>query len=528
MSKVTSVLDYITKIILHCILNNYLKYKLVRYLLYSVILYTTKHTKKPRFYKGQKSRCGPGNNNIEDVGQLESGTVEKTGRLGKSFFFLDFYNLNAVLQTIYVFSTTIEMYPYKFTPLADKEALIKAFKGKTKSELPTPCFTVDRNIFISNCDKMLAGAESINADFRAHVKTHKTEEGTVYQLVGSGNGKKTDKVVVSTLMEAWNMIPLVKKGFINDILFSLPVFESRLSELASFSNEVPFLRIMLDNLEQLDILANYSRLNKVTKKWSIFVKINMGTNRAGICNDDVELSKIIEKVLKSDISNYVSLYGFYCHAGHAYGSKSCEHASSFLMDEIRHGNLACMKALEIDPTLKLQISFGSTPTGHASQSLKDLKEVGKIYGNLELHAGNYTFCDLQQVGTSCVELDRVSCRILADVISSYPDRGGKNPGEQLINAGVIALSRESGPISGFGNITSPQGFGEWKVGRLSQEHGILVPGDDNNEAAKLFPLSTRVEIVPQHSCISAASHPWYFIFDDGNEVVDVWVPWRGW
>lgn len=415
-------------------------------------------------------------------------------------------------------------FPYEFTPLADKQTLVKAYQGKKKSELPTPSLIVDRTIFRDNCNKMLQNAAKLGADFRAHVKTHKTLEGTALQL-GSGDAS-TDKIVVSTLMEAWGLLPLIKQGLINDVLFSLPVVESRLPELVALSQHVPHLRLMLDNYAQVETLAKFSKAHGYSKKWSIFFKVNMGTNRAGLGVDDAELDKTLTAVLSSPLSDYVSLYGFYCHAGHAYSSCNCDQAEYFLVDEITHGNLACKKALAIDPSLKLQLSVGSTPTAHASEVL-EVSKLGPLSGQLELHAGNYPFCDLQQMATHCVSLSSVSCRVLADVLSSYPQRGKIEPGEQLINAGVIALAREFGPVPGHGRVYSPEGYENWTVGRLSQEHGILVPLEESKDT-KLIPLGTRVEVVPQHSCITAASYPWFFVFDGDDVVADIWVPFRGW
>lgn len=425
-------------------------------------------------------------------------------------------------------------YPYELNPLADKAKLLDAYKGKKRSELPTPCFTVNRKTVEENCEKMLENAKKLKLSFRAHIKTHKTMECTILQL-GKGENK-TDRLIVSTVSEAWHVLPLVEQGQVKDILFSLPVVESRLGELAEMTARCPQLnlRLMLDNAEQLNILASFSEKNKVQKKWSVFVKVNMGSNRAGLVNESSELGQIIGDLANpaSEIAKYVSLYGFYCHAGHSYGSRSLDQARSLLVDEIENANNACKKAVEINPSLQLVISVGATPTAHASSStnkvLEELENLGKLYGEVELHAGNYPFCDLQQMGTNCVGIDSVSCRILADVVSAYPGRGDKSPGEQLINAGVIAISRETGPLPGFGNIVSPKGYGSWILGRLSQEHGILVPNSDD---CKLIPLSTRVEIVPQHSCISAAAFPWYFVFDGDDEnatVADVWVPFRGW
>lgn len=414
-------------------------------------------------------------------------------------------------------------YPAKFTPFADKQKLVDAFVGKKKADLSTPALIVDRSIFTANAEKMLAASNKLGINFRAHVKTHKTLEGTKLQL--GSKDVKTDRIVVSTLGEAWGLVPLMEEGLIKDVLFSLPVVKSRLSELVDLSTRVENLRLMLDNYKQIETLVEFSKTTNYSKKWSIFVKINMGTNRAGILNTDEELDKIIEAAHKH--SDYISLYGFYCHAGHAYSSCNCDQAQNYLIDEINHGNIACQKALAKIPQLKdLVISVGSTPTAHTADWL-EVSKISSLAGNLELHAGNYPFCDLQQVGTGCAKIENVSCRILADVISSYPGRGSKQPGEELINAGVIALARESGPIPGYGRVYSPAGYENWIVGRLSQEHGILTPLDEKVET-ELIPVDTRVEIIPQHSCIAAAGFPWYYIFDGDDTVVDIWIPYRGW
>lgn len=422
------------------------------------------------------------------------------------------------------------MYPYQFTPLADKAKLLEAYKGKPITDLPTPSFIVNQTRFKANSEKMLNNAAKLNADFRAHVKTHKTTEGTVLQL-GSGPNT-TDKVVVSTLMEAWNLLPLVESGKISDILFSLPGVTSRLDELYELSTKVPKLRLMLDNADQVELLIKYNKTHSIEKKWSLFIKINMGTNRAGLVNDSETLQKTLDKLTEKspDVKDNLEIYGFYCHAGHSYASDSENKAKDFLLEEIKHANMAAAKAREMDPELTaLQISVGATPTAHASEILT-MEEVestiGPLAGNLELHAGNYPFCDLQQVATGCVSHDDVSCKVLAEVVSTYENRGG-SPGEQLVNAGVIAMAREFGPLPGHGRVISPKGYENWIIGRSSQEHGILVPLDKEKDTS-FIPLGTKVGVYPQHSCITAAAYPWYYVTGEDGVVEDIWVPWRGW
>lgn len=416
-----------------------------------------------------------------------------------------------------------------FLSIPDKRAILDAYLGKDVDELPTPSLVIDRRIFVENCQKMLANAKSLKADFRAHVKTHKTKEGTELQL-GSGD-LSTSRIIVSTLAEAWGLLPLIEEGKITDVLFSLPVVQSRLSELAEFAQKVPNLRLMVDSAEQLDVLENFFS-EKKCKPWSIFVKINMGTNRAGLVNDSDGLAELLGRAFKDDkIQRAVNVYGFYCHAGHSYASKSVSEAQSHLFEEIKHANKAAARAVELLPSLKdnLVISVGATPTAHSSASLTHehlLLYLGDIQlaGQLELHAGNYPFCDLQQVATGCVGIENVSASVLAEVVTMYPGRGSQAPGEQLINAGVLGLTREAGPLPGYGNIVLPEKYSLWYVGRLSQEHGILVPSDAHVE---FIPPGTKVRVVPQHSCITAASYPWHFVVENNN-VVDVWVPFLFW
>lgn len=409
------------------------------------------------------------------------------------------------------------MNPSDFYPVANADALKKEYVGKKLDQIPTPAFIVDRSVMDRNCDSMLQRASKMNAKFRAHVKTHKCNEGVDKQL-GSG---QSDRVVVSTLMEAWRMKDYYTSGKITDVLYGLPVVKSRIGELVELSKYVN-IRLMIDHPCQLDLIMKYSKENGLTKPWSFFVKVNMGTNRAGMITGSEELNELIKYALKSEHKEYLSLYGFYCHAGHSYASHNSDEASGFLRQEITAANEAAKIAKSIDESLDLTISVGSTPTAH-SFGLVDTKDMGLV-ADLELHAGNYPFCDLQQMATHCISQDNVACSVLAEVASCYNNRGETAPGEVLINAGVIALAREPGPYPGFGQV-STKGFNEWHVGRLSQEHGILTP---KSEDAKFPELGQRLRIIPQHSCITANAYPWYYVVDGGDEVVDIWTAWRGW
>lgn len=136
--------------------------------------------------------------------------------------------------------------------------------------------------------------------------------------------------------------------------------------------------------------------------------------------------------------------------------------------------------------------------------------------------GCYPANDLQQLSTKSINVEDLAVNVVAEICSIYPDRN-----EALINAGVIALSREtSHGFPGFGNIIGSN----WKVGRLSQEHGILLPTDESSseKVAEKFQVGQKVLLNIQHVCITVSAYGWYFVVDDAGIVTDIWYPWRGW
>ena len=134
--------------------------------------------------------------------------------------------------------------------------------------------------------------------------------------------------------------------------------------------------------------------------------------------------------------------------------------------------------------------------------------------------------DLQQIHTSLVDPSRIAQKVLATVISYYPGRGAGGADEALCDAGGIAMSKDTGPIKGYGQVNG----GTWSLESISQEHGTLAQRSGRTGSIK---IGDKVEIIGQHACMIAAAHPWYYVVDSGtagdaDRVVDVWVPCKGW
>lgn len=138
--------------------------------------------------------------------------------------------------------------------------------------------------------------------------------------------------------------------------------------------------VMVDHEKQIAFLEEFANKNTEASAapWDVFIKLDVGSKRAGIPLSSARLQKLIRRVNESAT---VSLYGFYCHAGHSYGCRTQEEAEGVLADEI---NSVLSAAKLIVGEQKLTLSVGATPTAHVVGGLKTAIPSNVT---LELHAG---------------------------------------------------------------------------------------------------------------------------------------------
>ena len=170
-------------------------------------------------------------------------------------------------------------------------------------------------------------------------------------------------------------------------------------------------------------------------------------------------------------------------------------------------------------TKDLIVSVGSTP------SL--MHHRPKIENLVEIHPGNYTLYDRQQLWTgACADETAVAGRVVAKVIGHYEDRN-----TLLLDAGALALTKDLSPQGGMCQIT---GFPELEAVSMSQEVTKVRPSDPDLECPyEKLPIGSTVSLLPNHSCLSAACFDKYFIIDDVScsfspeePVRDVWIPFK--
>lgn len=148
---------------------------------------------------------------------------------------------------------------------------------------------------------------------------------------------------------------------------------------------------MVDHEDHIDILEQYASRTGRTAPWDVFVKIDVGTRRAGLTKESSRLDALLSRASKSPA---VSIYGFYCHAGHSYASKNVPDALKALEEEFDGVFTAASKLDAASKQNGLVLSIGSTPTAHVVAGLKRRLESDNM--KLELHAGEFWY-SIQQV-----------------------------------------------------------------------------------------------------------------------------------
>ncbi|KAM6508251.1 hypothetical protein FALCPG4_018129 [Fusarium falciforme] len=134
---------------------------------------------------------------------------------------------------------------------------------------------------------------------------------------------------------------------------------------------------MVDNEQQITHLEKAIGQNP----WNIFIKIDVGSHRAGVPTASPALQRLVQR---AEASPAVNIYGIYCHAGHSYGGRSRDDAESLLKVEIS----SVLETAKLLPANRnVVVSIGSTPTAHVVESLRTAIPANV---KLELHAGQYT------------------------------------------------------------------------------------------------------------------------------------------
>jgi D-serine deaminase-like pyridoxal phosphate-dependent protein len=366
----------------------------------------------------------------------------------------------------------------------------------------TPALILDAKRMCRNAAQMTARAKQLNVSLRPHVKTHKCAEIAKIQTAGKAGG-----IMVSTLAEAHYFL----KNNFTDITYGVPIEAGKFAEAIEIAKNCERFSVLTDDTKTVELLNKTARSENI--KLDVFVKIDCGYHRCGVEPDAPEAFALPRLIADSSNLNFA---GILTHAGHSYHARSTEELLSIARTE-RDSMRDLAQKLNSEGLTVPTVSIGSTPT---------ITSIDNLEGITEARPGNYIFFDAFQATLGSCTFEDCALTVLAAVIHRDARRQ-----KIVVDAGAIALSKDRGAIEldancGYGRVFDLAGNDlDLRVESLSQEHGIIFVNDETK--FNRLPVGSRVRVLANHSCLTAAQHSHYHVLED-ERIVDRWEINRGW
>ncbi len=374
------------------------------------------------------------------------------------------------------------------------------------STLPTPCLLVDEARMKRNIDRLSRHATSLGVALRPHLKTIKSVEAARLVLA-NGNGPAT----VSTLAEA----EVFARAGITDILYAVGISPEKLDRVVALHRQGCRLTVLLDCAAQAEAVAAASEASGVAIP--AMIEIDSDGHRSGLTAKDPDLIEVGRILHESG----AELCGVLCHAGESYAAVGRAQQAKCAEEE----RLAVVNAAAVLRNAGLPcpvVSVGSTPTAHAARDLT---------GVTELRAGVYIFFDLVMARIDVCDIDDNALSVLTTVIGHQTAKGWT-----ICDAGWMAMSRDRGTANqrvdqGYGIVCDEAGkvVPGLIMTQANQEHGVIARRPDFDGAVPEFPVGTRLRILPNHACATAAQHQRYHVIPEtaGADLM-TWARFGGW
>ena len=368
--------------------------------------------------------------------------------------------------------------------------------------LPTPCLLVERDRLQANIDRMNARADELNVTLRPHVKTHKSVE--IAALIGA------DAITVSTLREAEYF---AAAGY-TDILYAVSIVPGKMDQVLALNLRGANVQVLLDMPRTaMEVAEAAAAKDEVVEAW---IEIDVDGHRAGLEPDDPQVMEIGRFLQQSP---HTRLAGVLTHAGGAYDCSSLPELEQHAEQE----RMLCVHAahkLRKQDIRSSRVSVGSTPTALTARALE---------GVTELRAGVYVFFDLFQAGLGVCNIDDIALSVLTTVISHKPSHR-----RLIVDAGGLALSKDRGTASqakdcGYGLVAHPdtgQVIPGLQVSAANQEHGVIELPE--GFTLDQFPVGSRLRILPNHACMTAAAHDHYHVVNPSGQILARWERCNHW
>jgi D-serine deaminase-like pyridoxal phosphate-dependent protein len=381
----------------------------------------------------------------------------------------------------------------------------------TLDTLDTPAALIDCARMERNIALMQGRIDALGAKFRPHVKTTKCIDVVRAQLDAGAQG-----ITVSTLKEAEAFFA----AGVTDILYAVGIAPAKLSRAMALSERGCDLKIVVDNAAAATAIVDACRSRGRCP--DVWIEVDTDGHRCGIGPEQdtlLEVGRILH-------DNAVGVGGVMTHAGASYELNTPE-ALAALAEQERSGCVRAAQRLRAAGIPCPAVSVGSTPTALSAE---------KLDGVTEVRAGVYVFFDLVMYNVGVCSLDDIAMSVVTTVIGHQPKKGWV-----IVDAGWMAMSRDRGTSNqardfGYGQPCSLDGraLERYVLADANQEHGILKAiGDENtpgaivDDVAARFPLGTRLRILPNHACATAAQFSEYHALAANGELA-TWQRFGGW
>lgn len=376
------------------------------------------------------------------------------------------------------------------------------------SHIETPSLILQSDRLDRNIARMREHLARHGVALRPHLKTAKNIDIARRVLAGSQGA-----ITVSTLKEA----EYFADHGISDILYAVAIVPSKIAQIAALHQRGIRLSVILDSIAAAGALAEAARQHP-SLRVPVLIEIDCDGHRAGIAPDHpdlIEIARILHDAPNTEFG------GLIAHAGSSYNGPDRDAIRAVAAAE-RGATLAAAQRLNAAGHACSTISIGSTPTALFGENFSGITEV---------RAGVYMFFDLVMAGLGVCAVDDIALSVLSSVIGHQA-----NKNQILIDAGWMALSRDRGTASqaidqGYGVVCDSAGqpIDDLIVVGANQEHGIVASRSGQALDLAAFPIGTRLRILPNHACATAAQHTQYRIISgDSPQIVDTWPRFGGW
>jgi D-serine deaminase-like pyridoxal phosphate-dependent protein len=372
--------------------------------------------------------------------------------------------------------------------------------------LQTPALLLDERKMMCNLRRLADHIEGTGATLRPHLKTVKSVDAA-RRILTEDLGPAT----VSTLKEA----EVFADQGVRDIIYAVGITPHKLDRVAAIRANGCNLAVILDSLDQAHAVAEAS--DSLDDAIPALIELDCDGHRSGLAPNDLKLVEI-GKVLNDGAAE---LRGVLTHAGESYEVYG-RAAHAKCAEEERHAAVQAAELLRANGLPCPVVSIGSTPTAHAIENLEGITEV---------RAGVYSFFDLVQAGIGVCDIDDIALSVLTTVIGHQPDKSWI-----ITDAGWMAMSRDRGTAGqkidqGYGLVCDEAGviLKDLVMISANQEHGVVALRAGSAQSLPDLPVGTRLRILPNHACATAAQFDAYHVVPvTSEEPLGYWPRFGGW